>query len=190
VADQDGQKAIAACVKYAQLADRNAQLGHGIGDAIYECWTIQHSADVEFVDHLKEAWALRGDDDERDFPTDAEVDGALKDCPHCTKAQALIRERKKVRRSFGAAKRQVLMLGRRLQQTEEGDLLGWVRKFFTYEHKFFPNPNGPPLCNTNEAAENCTKCWAHSEITRILEGVPSGEAAPLPFPPLDEVVDA
>ena len=79
--DQDGQKAIAACVKYAQLADQNAQLGHGVGDAIAECMDIQWKADGSQVDHLKEAWAQRDGWSEEDgpvFPTDQEVPQSLR----------------------------------------------------------------------------------------------------------------
>jgi hypothetical protein len=132
------QRALHACTDYARLSAEIKRLTRAIGEALDHCpgiegkrlpagWTIatpeQSRAHDDDLTHLKEAYTPDCDDSDHGyyepvarFMTDPEVREYLSVCPHCLAAHEAIQARKAARKSLGAAKRAITMIGRRANQ--------------------------------------------------------------------------
>jgi hypothetical protein len=124
------QKAVQACANYVRLRTEIKRLSAAIGEAIEYCpgvtgkrrradthggitfWTIDDRDDT----HLKTAYACDTDEDGRYFLTKTEQQEILSACSHCLAAHNAIQARKAARKSLGAVKRQITMIGRKAQQ--------------------------------------------------------------------------
>jgi len=129
------EKAVKACANYVRLRMEIKRLTSAIGEAIEYCpgvtgkrrraetyggTTFWHVDDREPT-HLKEAYSpdLQGFPPEAVYMEEADIREYLAVCPHCLAAHNAIQARKAARKSLGAAKRAITMIGRRaLHQAE------------------------------------------------------------------------
>lgn len=124
------QKALKACVDYALFTREIASLKKVIGNALSKCPGVRGELQLEpFIDrpfdmpghddttHLKDAYTPEQGEGDYDrwgsYLTDAQVRKVLAICPHCVAAHEAIQARKAARRSLGAAKRQIGLIGRK-----------------------------------------------------------------------------
>lgn len=116
------QKALRACADYARLNAEIKRLKIEIGDCIAKCpgvfYKEIHNSKGDLIamnatgTHLTEAYACDTDDSGRYFLEPVEQIKVLSACPPCLAAHEAIQARKAARRSLGAAKRAITMLGR------------------------------------------------------------------------------
>jgi hypothetical protein len=122
------QKALKACGDYARLSAEIKRLTRLLSDSLAACpgvnghlqltanWPIDQ-ADIDLYSadetHLKRAYAFDTDDSGRYFLTHGEQLEVLSACPHCLAAHNAIQQRKAARKSLGAAKRAITMIGRK-----------------------------------------------------------------------------
>lgn len=130
------QKALKACADYARLLDEIKRLTREIGDRLSGCLGVDGRLKLpdwasageameyrkEDETHLKQAY--RGEVVDgvwepylRHYSA-SELVGQLSVCPHCLAAHNAIQERKQARKSLGAAKRAITMIGRRAMAAE------------------------------------------------------------------------
>lgn len=128
------QKALRACAEYARLSGEIKRLKVVLAESLSKCpgenghlqlpdgpfdqeRINQHYADQT---HLKAAYTpevVEGHyDRDQVFMTDAEVREYLAACSHCLAAHEAIQARKAARKSLGAAKRAITLIGRRANQ--------------------------------------------------------------------------
>jgi hypothetical protein len=126
----DEQKALKACANYSRLTAEVKRLTRLLSDSLSGCPGVNghlqlpvdrlfdqaahesHNADET---HLKRAYAAETDDDGQYFLTHGEQMEVLSACPHCLAAHEAIQARKAARKSLGAAKRQIGLIGRKAQ---------------------------------------------------------------------------
>jgi hypothetical protein len=126
------QKALRYCTDYARLSGEIKRLTRAIGDHLSGCPGVnghlqlpdlfdQSEADLYQADetHLKRAYAVETDDDGRYFLTHGEQLEVLSACSHCLAAHRSIQARKAARKSLGAAKRAITMIGRAAAKSEQ-----------------------------------------------------------------------
>lgn len=120
------QKALKACADYARLSAEVKRLTVAIAVALAGCPRVEgRLADLEFetgqalegVTHVKNAYRGFIPDDAwepylRHYSA-AELIEQLSVCPHCLAAHEAIQRRKAARKSLGAAKRAITMIGRK-----------------------------------------------------------------------------
>lgn len=118
------QKALIACKAYADTNKKIKRLGNEIGALFSSCIAVQSHKwrdknltenswnCPQFEPCLKKYYQPYVDDDGTYYMTDVELREAL-ECPHCLAAHDLIQERKKARKTLGAAKRAITMIGRK-----------------------------------------------------------------------------
>lgn len=120
------QKALRACADYARLNAEIRRLSNALSENLSKCpgqhgyllsnnaaeWAKQE-ADCT---HLKAAYTPEVESSAYEqwtvYMTEAEIREYLAVCPHCLAAHDAIQARKAARRSLGAAKRYITMLGR------------------------------------------------------------------------------
>jgi hypothetical protein len=123
------QKAVAACAKYVRLRMEIKRLSAAIGEAIEYCPGVggkrrvtQAFGGATFTNidesdptHLKEAYEpdLQGYPPEAVYMEPEDILEYLAVCPHCLAAHNAIQARKAARKSLGAAKRAITMIGRK-----------------------------------------------------------------------------
>lgn len=112
------QKALRACADYARLSGEIASLKSALGDHLGKCVGVR-TPELGDSTHLSVAYTpevVESDSHYEDahnvFMTDVEIRKYLAICPHCLAAHEAIQARKAARRSLGAAKRSISMLGR------------------------------------------------------------------------------
>lgn len=113
------QKALKACTDYARLNAEIKRLKSVIGDGVGACMEAGGTGDPSSIEtHLNVAFRPEivecgwGEQEER-YLDDSAIRKYLSVCPHCLATYEAIRARKAARKSFGAAKRQIGMIGRR-----------------------------------------------------------------------------
>ena len=122
------QKALKVCADYARLSAEIKRLTRLLSDSLAACpgvnghlqltaeWPFdQESINLMNADetHLKRAYAVYTDEDGSYWSTRSEQLEILSACPHCLTADAAIQARKAARKSLGAAKRAITMIGRK-----------------------------------------------------------------------------
>jgi hypothetical protein len=108
------QKALKACSDYARLSAEIKSLTFEIGAHLGACLDFKEAKGVHPVETcLVEAYAHDEDDSGRYFLTAAEQDEILSKCVYCSAAHEAIQGRKAARKSLGAAKRAITMIGRK-----------------------------------------------------------------------------
>jgi hypothetical protein len=108
------QKALKACSDYARLSAEIKSLTFEIGAHLGACLDFKEAKGVHPVETcLVEAYAHDEDDSGRYFLTAAEQDEILSKCVYCSAAHEAIQGRKAARKSLGAAKRVITMIGRK-----------------------------------------------------------------------------
>jgi hypothetical protein len=125
-----GQKALRACAEYARLSTENKRLTKAIGDALDGCPGVNGKRDSSVLEdgrtvyggdhddmHLKSAYTPDTMDDgfggaEVSWLSDKEIREEIACCPACLAAHEAIQARKAARKSLGAVKRHITMLGR------------------------------------------------------------------------------
>lgn len=134
------QKAVKACANYVRLRMEIKRLTCVIGEALDHCpgiegkrlpagWAIatpeQSRAHDDDLTHLKDAYTPDCDDSDHGyyepvarFMTDPEVREYLAVCPHCLAAHEAVQLRKAARKSLGAAKRAITLIGRKANAGE------------------------------------------------------------------------
>ncbi|MGF7131942.1 hypothetical protein P3T40_003425 [Paraburkholderia sp. EB58] len=123
------QKALLACTDYARLSGEIRRLTVEIGEAIDKCpgvnGDLQPAADDGWYaryqkdrPHLKEAYEpdLQGYPPEAVYMEPDDIEEYLAVCPRCLAAHKAIQARKAARKSLGAAKRAITMIGRAAAQ--------------------------------------------------------------------------
>jgi hypothetical protein len=124
------QKALRACADYARLTHEIAELKRKVGNHLSKCPGMHGYllTDSAYADnqtlakmnadctHLKAAYTPEVESSPVDhwnvYMTDAEIREYLAVCPHCLAAHEAVQARKAARRSLGATKRFIGMLGR------------------------------------------------------------------------------
>jgi len=113
------QKALKACTDYARLTREIASLKSALGDHLGKCAGVR-TPELGDSTHLSVAYTpevIESDSHYEDahnvFMTDVEIRKYLAVCPHCLAAHEAIQARKAARRSLGAAKRQIGLIGRK-----------------------------------------------------------------------------
>lgn len=120
------QKALLACANYARLSAEIKRLTRVLSDALSACPGIngdlqlrgfgfsQDDVDRYNADqtHLKSAYESDTDESGRYFLSHSERAAILSECVHCQTAHNAIQQRKAARKSLGAAKRQITLIGR------------------------------------------------------------------------------
>jgi hypothetical protein len=120
------QKAVAACARYVRLRMEIKRLTRGISNALSGCpgvegrinevW-LETTEAHEDMTHVKRAYAgevvVTGWEPYLRHYSDAELIEQLSVCPHCLAAHEAIQARKAARKSLGAAKRAITMIGRK-----------------------------------------------------------------------------
>lgn len=117
-------KALKACADYARINAEIKTLTKSIGNALRYCKGVRGTCGVDeegfqYGDpndqtHLKDAFSGDVDDDgHRVWMTDAEIREYLyENCDCCLKAYELVLKRKAAKKSFGAVKRSIGLIGR------------------------------------------------------------------------------
>lgn len=127
------KRALRACVEYARLQIEITHLGREIGRALGECQGIagkRHPVEIiggnaftlfneSDPTHLSVAYECDRDESGRYFMEPDEQLDFLSACPHCLTAHHAVQARKKARKSLGAAKRTITMIGRAGLTTSE-----------------------------------------------------------------------
>jgi len=130
-------KALRACADYARLHIEIKRLTLEMGEALDRCpgvsgnrlpadWltctgeeAAAHHGDAT---HLKEAYTPKIEGDQYEphqvWMSDFEIREYLAACPHCLAAHEAIQARKAARKSLGAAKRAITMIGRAAARME------------------------------------------------------------------------
>lgn len=115
----DEQKALKACADYARLTREISSLKTALGDHLGKCTGVR-TPELGDSTHLSVAYrpeVVESDSHYEDahnvFMTDAEIRAYLAVCPHCLSAHEAIQARKVARRSLGATKRIIGMLGKK-----------------------------------------------------------------------------
>jgi hypothetical protein len=124
-------KALRACEDYARLSGEIADLKRQVGNHLSKCpgmhgYLLVDSATADNqtlakmsadCTHLKAAYTPEVESSPVDhwnvYMTDAEIREYLTACPHCLAAHEAVQARKAARRSLGATKRFIGMLGRK-----------------------------------------------------------------------------
>lgn len=122
------QKALKACADYARLTREIASLKTALGDHLGKCKGVEpedapchEDFDVAVGDtHLRVAYTPELSESDyfepyRVWKGDKQIRAYLAICPHCLAAHEAIQARKAARRSLGAAKRQIGLIGRKAQ---------------------------------------------------------------------------
>ncbi|SIO39356.1 hypothetical protein SAMN05444172_1576 [Burkholderia sp. GAS332] len=112
----DQVKAVRACAAYARHAAVIKALGGAIHKGLGGCRSKERDGDGNKVTHLSKALRMsvtEEDTGERRRLQDDEVMAAIGRCTHCRAAFNAIKARKSARRSLGAAKRSIGVIGRR-----------------------------------------------------------------------------
>lgn len=124
------QKALKACTDYSRLSGEIKRLSASLGQSLRQCPGVRgelltpafidrpfDSVGFDDVTHLKEAYTPEPNDGDYDrwgsYLTNDQVRHALSVCQHCLDAHEAIQARKAARRSLGAAKRQISLIGRK-----------------------------------------------------------------------------
>lgn len=114
------QKALKACGDYARLSAEIKRLTREIGTHLGACLDDKEAKGVHPIENcLVEAYAHDEDESGRYFLTAAEQDEILSKCIYCSAAHLAIQDRKAARKSLGAAKRAITMIGRKAAHTNE-----------------------------------------------------------------------
>jgi hypothetical protein len=109
-------KAVQACVAYARHAADIKALGRAIHEGLEGCRSKEQDDNGAKVTHLSKALRMSVEIEEtgeRRRLHDDEILAAIGRCTHCRAAFKSIKDRKSARRSLGAAKRSIGMIGRR-----------------------------------------------------------------------------
>jgi hypothetical protein len=120
------QKALKACAEYARLSAEIKRMTRVLSDSLSACPGVNGNLQLpafgfsqDAVDrcnadqtHLKSAYESDCDDSGRYFLTRTEQLEILAACAHCQAADQAIQARKAARKSLGAAKRQITLIGR------------------------------------------------------------------------------
>jgi hypothetical protein len=130
------QRALRACTDYARLSGEIRRLTVEIGEHIGKCAGV--NGDLQPVDgddgwyvryqndrtHLKEAYTPDISDDgypcgpHHVYLNDTEIREYLADCRYCLAVHGAIQARKAARKSLGAAKRAITMIGGKAARTD------------------------------------------------------------------------
>jgi hypothetical protein len=119
-------KALKACADYARLSVEIKRLTKSLGDSLSACPGVnghlqfpsigfsQEEVDRYNADetHLKRAYASDTDEDGTSWLSHSEKMEVLSACPHCMAAHEAIQARKAARKSLGAVKRAISLIGR------------------------------------------------------------------------------
>lgn len=113
----DEQKALKACADYARLTREIASLKTALGDHLGKCPGVR-TPEIGDSTHLSVAYAPELSESDyfepyRVWKGDKQIRAYLAICPHCLAAHEAIQQRKAARRSLGAAKRQIGLIGRK-----------------------------------------------------------------------------
>jgi len=105
------EKALKACAEHARLSAEIKALTKAIGESIGKCQGVD--GDLNHT-HLKEAYEpyIQGFPLEAAYMEPEDVSEYLAVCPHCLAAHEAVQARKAARKSLGAVKRHITMLGR------------------------------------------------------------------------------
>jgi hypothetical protein len=124
------QRALRACTDYARLSGEIKRLTRLLSDSLARCPGV--NGHLQYLDigydqaaldrfnadetHLKRAYAVDTDEDGSYWLNRSEQLEILSACPHCLAADTAIQDRKAARKSLGAAKRAITMIGRAAAQ--------------------------------------------------------------------------
>lgn len=115
MSNQLAVRALAACASHVRAKNEIKRLTELIGTSLSACF-FEHQREhpnTEYVSHLQQAYEF--DVDEyvgRTYLDEADQLELLSDCPHCLAAHHAIQERKKAKKSLGAARRTITMIGK------------------------------------------------------------------------------
>jgi hypothetical protein len=113
------QKALKACADYSRFSGEITRLSAALSESLSKCSGVR-TPELGDSTHLSVAYrpeVVESDEHYGDvhnvFMTDVEIRAYLAICPHCLAAHDTIQARKAARRSLGAAKRQISVIGRK-----------------------------------------------------------------------------
>ena len=111
-------KALSICREYDELMSKVSKLTNGSKDSLMACPRSNDPNAKTTVKrlpytHLSEAFEIQYDEDnEGAILSEKRKAEILKDCPACSKAYVLVKERKAAKKRLGAVKRAIRLIGR------------------------------------------------------------------------------
>lgn len=107
----NADKALAACADYVRICKYIKRLGRDIGDTLSRCPGTEKHGEGEthlfdYYRNLNAAQCLSS------YPQRVKGRDEFEACSHCVATHELIQERKSARRSLGAVKRRITLIGK------------------------------------------------------------------------------